>query len=461
MKADLRAIAFYLPQYHRIPENDAWWGAGFTEWSNVRKAAPLFPGHYQPHVPGPLGYYDLGDSQVRRAQADLARAHGIHGFCYYHYWFSGKRLLETPFGEVLQSGEPDFPFCLCWANENWTRRWDGEDREVLVAQNYSHADDIAHIESLLPAFRDERYIRINGKPLFLVYKTSLLPNPKKTAEIWREAAYRAGIGEIYLARVENFLQELAPAPAKIGFDAAVEFAPHWRSIGPEVTSTLQLNETADRIKPRIYDYDAAMLAMLGRRKPDYKLFRGAFPSWDNTPRRARGPLMFINSAPEKYAFWLSQIGRHALENLAGDERLIFINAWNEWGEGCHLEPDERHGYRYLEATRLALRLAHDVHDAVAPIQPDSAALPFAPDGWYELLAKIYRNKDAPSPDDLELLGAFSQYSPFVRSPLLHEGIHARFDAILGRKRKQIADLSAWLSWRISGSLRKMRDVLFK
>lgn len=475
MKADIRAIAFYLPQYHLIPENDAWWGAGFTEWTNVRNAVPLFPGHYQPHVPGRLGYYDLRDPQVRQAQADLARTHGIHGFCYYHYWFNGKRLLETPFNEVLRSGQPDFPFCLCWANENWTRRWDGEDREVLIAQNHSHADDLAHIESLLPAFRDERCIRVDGKPLFLVYRTGLLPDPKKTAEIWREAAHRAGIGELYLVRIENYLQEFDPVPAEIGFDAAAEFAPHWGSFGPEVTGTLELNEAARGANPLVHDYNTFMLNMLGRPKPGYKLFRGAFPSWDNSPRRKSGPTIFINPAPEKYAFWLSQIGRYTLENFAGDERLVFINAWNEWGEGCHLEPDEQHGTRYLEATRLALRLAHDIHDAIALVKPGSAALPFEPDRWYELLARVYRNKGTLPPDDLELLGSFSPYALFTMFPLLHKGIQARFDTILERQEKQIADLEKQivgqekqiaelygsLSWRITRPLRKMYDILFK
>ena len=191
MTPDIRPIAFYLPQFHPTPENDEWWGKGFTEWTNVTKARPLFPGHYQPQLPADMGFYDLRLPEAREAQAALAREYGIHGFCYYHYWFNGRRILERPFNEVLASGKPDFPFCLCWANENWTRVWDGGEKNVLLEQKYSHEDDLAHIESLIPAFRDERYIRIDGKPLFLVYRTGLLPNPARTAEIWREAAKRA------------------------------------------------------------------------------------------------------------------------------------------------------------------------------------------------------------------------------------------------------------------------------
>src|SRR5215475_4957626 len=180
-----RLVAFYLPQYHPIPENDEWWGTGFTEWTNVVSAKPVFAGHYQPHLPADLGFYDLRLPEVRQAQADLARNHGIHGFCYYHYWFQGRRLLRRPFDEVLRSGQPDFPFCLCWANENWTRVWDGSDKKLLIEQTYSADDDLAHIRWLAPAFRDPRHIRVEGKPLFLVYRARKLPDPLRTTSLWR------------------------------------------------------------------------------------------------------------------------------------------------------------------------------------------------------------------------------------------------------------------------------------
>ena len=194
--SDLNIISFYLPQYHPIPENDRWWGKGFTEWRNVARAQPLFDGHYLPHLPGELGFYDLRLPAVRKAQADLAMAHGITGFCYYHYWFNGRLLLERPLQEVLKSGTPDFPFCVCWANENWTRRWDGCDDQVLIAQKYGEEDDLVHIRYLCDMFRDRRYIRINGKALFLVYRANRLPDPVRTAAIWREEARRAGVGEL-------------------------------------------------------------------------------------------------------------------------------------------------------------------------------------------------------------------------------------------------------------------------
>ena len=230
---NLRAIAFYLPQFHPIPENDEWWGKGFTEWTNVSKANPLFEGHYQPHIPGELGYYDLRSPQTRKAQAKLAREYGIHGFCYYHYWFNGKLLLNQPLDEVLASGEPEFPFCLCWANEDWTRAWDGRSGEVLIGQAYNHDDDRAHMRYLAPIFTDNRYIRVGGKPLFLVYRANRMPDPKKTAELWREEARSLGIGELYLCRVESFPDEHAD-PAAIGFDASVEFQPDWTQLGAKV-----------------------------------------------------------------------------------------------------------------------------------------------------------------------------------------------------------------------------------
>jgi hypothetical protein len=196
----VRLIAFYLPQFHPIPENDDWWGKGFTEWRNVVQAKPLFPGHYQPHLPADLGFYDLRVPETRQAQADLAREYGIHGFCYYHYWFKGRRLLERPFNEVLTSGQPDFPFCLCWANESWTRAWDGQSGVILMKQEYSEEDDYQHIRWLSNVFRDKRYIRYEGKPLFLVYRVRDLPNPLQTTEIWRNEARRAGIGELSCAK---------------------------------------------------------------------------------------------------------------------------------------------------------------------------------------------------------------------------------------------------------------------
>ena len=186
-----RSVAFYLPQFHRVAENDAWWGEGFTEWTNVRDGRPRFPGHTQPHVPGELGYYDLTDPDVRAAQASLAGRHGIDAFCYYHYWFGGRRLLERPFDEVLRSGEPDFPFLLCWANEPWTRAWSGGGRHVLMPQPYSDIDDVAHIRALLPAFADPRYLRIDGRPVFLVYKAGELPD---ALPHHRHVARRSGTG---------------------------------------------------------------------------------------------------------------------------------------------------------------------------------------------------------------------------------------------------------------------------
>ena len=222
-------IAFYLPQFHPIPENDAWWGKGFTEWTSVTKACPLFRGHYQPHLPADLGFYDLRVAESREAQADLAREYGVTGFCYYHYWFSGKRLLHRPFDEVLTSGRPDFPFCLCWANENWTRVWDGGDSEVLVEQTYSEQDDVAHIRWLARAFADPRYIRIKDKPLFIIYRAHKLPDIRKTTAIWRDECRSLGIGEIFLCRVDTGTDILPPN--EVGLDAAVEFQPEFPNLG--------------------------------------------------------------------------------------------------------------------------------------------------------------------------------------------------------------------------------------
>jgi glycosyltransferase involved in cell wall biosynthesis len=353
-----RLIAFYLPQFHPIPENDEWWGEGFTEWTNVAKAEPLFSGHYQPHVPAELGYYDLRDESARVEQAKLAEQYGIEGFCYYHYWFNGRRLLEHPLQELLASGTPDFPFCLCWANESWTRRWDGNDREILMKQEYSEEDDIRHIRALLPVFEDKRYIRIDGKPVFLVYRTESMPNPVRTAELWRDEARKAGIGEIYLCRVESFAKG---DPYEINFDAAVEFAPDWANKGVElkggssVFSDIDEDLTEICEQNHIQTYQSLVDAMRVKQTPDFKWFRCVTPAWDNWARRHEGAAIFLDSTPEKYQSWLTHTVIDANNRLAGDERMVFVNAWNEWAEGNHLEPDQKFGHAYLEATQKALQ----------------------------------------------------------------------------------------------------------
>jgi lipopolysaccharide biosynthesis protein len=349
---DVRAIAFYLPQFHPIPENDRWWGKGFTDWTNVTKARPNFEGHYQPHLPADLGFYDLRVPEVREQQAELAGEYGIHGFCYYHYWFGGRRILERPFNEALSSGRPDFPFCLCWANENWTRRWDGGENEILIAQRHSDEDDRNFIRSLFPAFEDRRYIRINGKPLLIVYRADILPNAKRTAAIWREEMKNAGVGEIYLCAAQSF--GIHTAPNHYGFDGAIEFPPHGLK-APNLNSRVA-KVNAD-FAGAVFDYMAQANAMIHRPKPDYTLFKTVMPGWDNTPRRQDAGLICVNSSPEAYEYWLGKAVEHMITNYKGHERMVFINAWNEWGEGAHLEPDRRYGRRYLEATLNVLSVA--------------------------------------------------------------------------------------------------------
>lgn len=376
-EAPPRLIAFYLPQYHPIPENDEWWGEGFTEWHNVSRAEPLFPGHYQPHIPADLGYYDLRDEKTRIAQADLAKKFGIGGFCYYHYWFNGRRLLERPLEEVLKSGKPDFPFCICWANENWTRRWDGEDQQVLMRLDYSEEDDRSHIRSLLPIFEDSRYIRINGKPVFLVYRTENMPNPARTAEIWREEALKAGVGELYLCRVESIGTN---DPADINFDAAVEFAPDWMNRGPLLKPDSELLSGASGNLREICDnnylhsYPVLAETMMAKEIPDYTWFRCVTPSWDNRARRKKGASIYLDSTPEVYQSWLSRALDITDVRSTGEENIVFINAWNEWAEGNHLEPDQKFGNAYLEATKLAINESKQLADSRRAVASDDVRM---------------------------------------------------------------------------------------
>ncbi len=347
----VRAIAFYLPQYHPIPENDRWWGKGFTEWSNVARARPTFEGHLQPNVPADLGYYDLRLPIVRAEQARLAREAGLFGFCYYYYWFGGTRLLTGPLDAVVSSGEPDFPFCICWANENWTRRWDGLDSEILIAQRHSVEDDIAFLESVLPALRDRRYIRVHGKPLLLVYRPSLLPDAAATTRRWREHATRLGLPGLYLVSTQSFFHIDARGPDAFGFDAAVEFPPH--SFAVECAK--QPRGFGGRsFAGKVYDYARTADNFMSRELPAHKVFRAVMPRWDNTARRGSHANVFVGSAPEAYREWLNRAVDYTRQFYYGDERMLFINAWNEWGEGNYLEPDLRFGHTYLDATRSVL-----------------------------------------------------------------------------------------------------------
>ena len=369
--ASVRAIAMYLPQFHRIPENDRWWGEGFTEWTNVRRGRPFYAGHHQPHVPHPdIGYYDLDDPDVLERQAELARRYGIHGFCFYAYWFNGRRLLEKPLDRLVASGRPDFPFCICWANEHWTRNWDGLEQEVLIASRHEPADDLRFIEDLMPALRDSRYIRVAGRPLLLVYHAAALPDPARTAAVWRDACRAAGVGELHLASVWS--RDRAD-PRSFGFDAAVQFPP--LLVPCENLAHAGGPAPAADFRGAILDYGAAVRAGLADLPRDVPVYRGVMPAWDNTARRMERGTSWIHAAPEAYGRWLRGAVARTCREQPAERRLVFINAWNEWAEGCHLEPDTRFGYRHLEETRAALSgvAAGAADRSPAVLAADSAA----------------------------------------------------------------------------------------
>jgi len=345
---DVRLIAFYLPQFHPIPENDRWWGPGFTDWRNVVRATPLFDNHYQPHLPGALGFYDLRIDEVRRSQIELARAHGIHGFCYYYYWFNGRRILERPLDAYVADKSLDFPFCICWANENWSRRWDGGNREVLLVQEHDTVSDMKFIRDVIPLFKDPRYIRVNGMPLLVLYRADLLKDPAATAAGWREECEKAGLPGIHLCIAQTF--EITD-PRPFGFDSACEFPPHRHAVGQ---ITQEIPGLPKDFGGWVCDYELVARHSLTAPVPDYPLYRGLFPSWDNTARKRHQALIFHRADPTRYEYWLRGLVEYTRQNLVGDQRIIFINAWNEWAEGAHLEPDLQHGAAYLEATLRAL-----------------------------------------------------------------------------------------------------------
>ncbi|WP_103663250.1 glycoside hydrolase family 99-like domain-containing protein [Microbacterium sp. CJ77] len=340
-----RTVAFYLPQFHPIPENDEWWGEGFTEWTNVRRATPTFFAHDQPAVAGDLGEYDLRDAQIMHKQAALAAANDIDAFCFYFYWFSGKRLLETPVDNFLTDG-PDFPFCLSWANENWSRRWDGKDAEVLIGQNYDEGFVDDSFLALLPYLLDGRYLRTHaGAAVLMVHRIDHIPDAKQMASRWRDLAREHGAGELHLVAAET---KPGIRPESYGVDAVAEFPP----VGSNVLSVAQLrplNGLDKEFRGRLMSYPRLARRFSRRREPRFVRYRGVAPGWDNSPRRRSRATIYVGSTPELYRRWLKDARTHEM-GARGQDGLVFVNAWNEWAEGAYLEPDGRHGDAYLRAT---------------------------------------------------------------------------------------------------------------
>jgi hypothetical protein len=346
-----RLIAYYLPQYHPIPENDEWWGKGFTEWTNTAKARPLFKGHYQPHIPADLGFYDLRLPETRIAQAQLARHYGIEAFCYYHYWFAGKRILERPFNEVLASKQPDFPFCLCWANHSWSGIWHGAPDRVLIEQTYPGTEDWRrHFEVLLPAFLDKRYVTVEGKPLLQVYRPQRIKDCRRAMDYWRELAVRAGLPGLFLVGEANANSD----PVAQGLDALVHVRfprvrPQWVPWSRPIHK-IRVKLEQMRGLPTIRQYEEAVEGLIQHPIPGIEVFPCLVPNWDNTPRSGTRGLVLHGSTPEAFRRHV----RRAMErtaNVPRERRIIFVKSWNEWAEGNHLEPDLKFGHSYLQALR--------------------------------------------------------------------------------------------------------------
>lgn len=365
IKTKARLIAHYLPQYYPIPENDEWWGKGFTEWTNVAKAKRLFSGHYQPRIPADLGFYDLRVPETRIAQAEMAREYGIEGFCYWHYWFAGKRLLERPFKEVIKSGEPKFPFCLAWANQSWTGIWHGTADRILIKQTYPGIKDFeSHFYALLDSFNDERYIKIDDKPVFLIYNPRGLLEPKAFTDFWRELAIKSGLKGLYfIGNVDSH----SWLPKENGFDASVADTltiirrnmisnyygrnGHIIKIFKRKLESGLIRLKVKRVKkPIVFLYKDAIKVAFSQKKTTYEEHPCIIPNWDNTPRSNNNGFVFHNSTPELFRIHL----REAMERVRDKEhekRLIFIKSWNEWAEGNYLEPDLSFGRAYLEVIK--------------------------------------------------------------------------------------------------------------
>jgi len=353
-------LAFHLTQFHPIPENNAWWGEGFTEWTHLARGQPRFDGHYQPRIPERLGFYDLTHPDALRAQAALAKAAGLHGFVFYYYDFGGRRLLQTPLELFLSQPEIDIGFCLMWANENWTRRWDGAEDDILIAQDYDEAHEAQRCADLARHFRDPRYIRLEGRPLLMVYRAGLIPDTAATLARWRRRFDEAH-GETPIFVMAQTFDDVDPRP--FGFDAAIEFPPHKLTKGlPQIYDALEIFDEA--LEADAFAFDDLVAASLSEAPPEFPLIKTAVPSWDNDARRQGQGLTVVGSAPRKFERWLGELIDRAAPVFGA--RIVAVNAWNEWSEGAYLEPDVHYGAAYLNAAARA------IYGAPARAEPEGA-----------------------------------------------------------------------------------------
>ncbi len=344
---NVKYIAYYLPQFHSIPENDEWWGKGFTEWTNVTKGLPRFEGHYQPRLPRDLGFYSLDSIDTIKKQVELAKKYGLYGFCFHYYWFSGKRLLEKPLDIFLEDKSIDFPFCLCWANENWTRRWDGLDDEILIKQDFTKEDLSTFIIDIEKYIKDDRYIKIEDRPLIIIYRPLLIPGIQKVLAQWNEQLKQIGVKTPIWLAVQAFDME---NPMEYGFDAAIEFPPHKVGKGLALKKDLKLFDQS--YQGHVFDMkDIISNSITYSRKTDIPLIKAVFPSWDNEARKRGKGMTFINSSPQLFKKWLDHASTYALKEPIHEKSFVFINAWNEWAEGAYLEPDQHYGYAYLDQVK--------------------------------------------------------------------------------------------------------------
>jgi len=356
---NIKLIAFHLPQFHPIPENNEWWGNGFTEWTNVSKAKPLFKGHHQPNIPADLGFYDLRIEESRIGQAELAREYGITGFCFWHYWFAGKRILEKPFNEILKTGKPDFPFCLGWANASWTGIWYGAKDRMLIEQTYPGKEDfIKHFYEVLPAFRDNRYITYKNRPIFVIHRAVDIPDSILFTETWRELASKEGLPGIHFVanlRTKDSYFDFE----KNGYDACIWENPT-KMIALSNQKSKIKNQILERVRgklnkklnigPVVYEYRDVINYAFDEKEKINNNYPCVCPNWDNTPRSGRNGLVLQGSTPELFEkHFINAID--IVRSKPEEDRFIFIKSWNEWAEGNYLEPDLRFGRKYLEVIK--------------------------------------------------------------------------------------------------------------